>query len=491
MKLSRHFHLVLLAWVFVGSVFAANASSPRPNVLFIAVDDLRNDLGLYGDPLVKSPHLDRLAERSVVFDRAYCQQALCNPSRASVMTGLRPDTLRVWDLPTHFRDTIPEVVSLPEHFMKQGYFTQNIGKIFHNWRQDIEGDPVAWSVPAVMHFDSHYNDHAMVQGELPEDLATARKCEMRDVPDDAYFDGRVANLAVKALQERAGKAQPFFLAVGFWKPHAPFNAPKRYWDRYDRDEIPLPADNFWPEDAPEIAWHNSREILGSGGDQPSPEEAREIRHGYMASITYMDAQIGKVLDELNRLGLAENTIIVFWSDHGFHMGEHSLWAKTSNFEYDAQVPLMISVPGMDTAGQRTQSLAELLDLYPTLIELCGLPPIAELEGVSLQPVLVDVTASPRTHALTQHPRPAYFKGAPDTMGYSLRSDAFRYTEWRDWQSGEVIARELYDHRVDPGETRNVAGLETYADDVATSALALDQFNPIARPGWDPVLPANP
>ncbi len=491
MKISPLVALVSLA--LAGAIYASaeNATRPRPNVLFIAVDDLRNELGLYGDPLVQSPHLDRLTERSVVFDRAYCQQALCNPSRASVMTGLRPDTLRVWDLPTHFRDTTPEVISMPEHFMKQGYFTQNIGKIFHNWRQDIEGDPVAWSVPAVMHFNSHYNDEAMVTGEVPPDLATARKCEMRDVPDDAYFDGRVANLAMEALQERADKSEPFFLAVGFWKPHAPFNAPKRYWDMYDRNTIPLPADDFWPEDAPEIAWHNSREVLGSGGAQPSPEEAREIRHGYLANITYMDAQIGKVLDELERLELVDNTIVVFWSDHGFHMGEHSLWAKTSNFEYDARVPLMISVPGMKTAGERTQSLAELLDLYPTLVELCELPEITELEGVSLLPILADVTAAPRTHALTQHPRPAYFKGAPDAMGYSLRSDAFRYTEWRDWQSGEVVARELYDHRVDPGETRNVVGLKTYADDAAASAWALDQFNPIVRPGWDPVLPASP
>ncbi|MDQ8199410.1 sulfatase [Pelagicoccus enzymogenes] len=468
--------------------FASNATDTKPpNVLFIAVDDLRNELGLYGDPLVKSPNLDRLAEKGVVFEHAYCQQALCNPSRASALSGLRPDTLRVWDLPTHFRDTVPEVVTLPQHFRANGYYTQNIGKIFHNWRQDLEGDPVAWSVPAVMHFNSHYNDEAQVEGPLPPNLATARKCEMRDVPDDAYFDGRIANLAVEALQDIAQKDDPFFLAIGFWKPHAPFNAPKRYWDLYEREQIPLPKDHFWPEGAPEVAWHNSREILGSSREQPSEDEAREIRHGYMAAISYMDAQVGKVLDELNRLGMEDDTIVVFWSDHGFHMGEHTLWAKTSNFEYDARVPLVISAPGMTTAGERSGSLAELLDLYPTLVELCGLTQPDVLEGISLVPILQDVNAVPRRYALSQHPRPAYYKGAPDAMGYSLRSEAFRYTEWRDWQSGDVFARELYDHRVDPGETRNVSGRSECADDVGELSVALESFNPIVIPGWDPVL----
>lgn len=475
-------HLLLVVVAF--SAFAAE----RPNVLFIAADDLRNDLGCYGDKLVKTPNLDRLARRGLVFNRAYCQQAVCNPSRASLLTGRRLDTLRIWDLPTHFRSTMPEVVTLPQHFKQHGYFTQNIGKIFHNWIHEIQGDPVSWSVPAVRHFANHGADKPEVAGELPPNLAQDPKCEQRDVPDDAYFDGRVAKLAVAALGELKAKAEPFFLAVGFWKPHSPFNAPKRYWDLYRREDVPLPKNPEWPADAPRVAWHDSREIVGSGQRKLTPEAVREIRHGYLANISYMDAQIGRVLDELDRLGLAEKTIVVFWSDHGYHLGEQTLWAKTSNFELDARVPLIVATPAMKSGGQTTNALAELLDLYPTLVELCGLPAAAGLEGVSLVPVLTAPGASVRPAALSQHPRPAYYKGAPETMGYSIRTDRFRYTEWRDWKTGATIARELYDHEADPDETRNVATAPAQAGNLKTCANRLQQFQPIVRPGWKPVLP---
>jgi len=367
---------------------AADSAIPstKYNVLFIAADDLRNDLGCYGHELVKTPNFDRLAKRGVLFNRAYCQQAVCNPSRASLLTGRRPDTLRVWDLPTHFRSNMPDLVTLPQYFKQHGYFTQNIGKIFHNFRQTIQGDPDSWSVPAVMHFANHGDDKPVVDGPLPPNLAQDPKCEQRDVPDEAYFDGRVAKLSVQALSELRAKAQPFFLAVGFWKPHSPYNAPKRYWDLYSRDAVGLPKNPEWPFGAPRIAWHDSREILGTPARVLSPEAVREIRHGYLANISYFDAQLGKVLDELDRLQLAENTIIMFWSDHGYHLGEQSLWAKTSNFELDARVPLLIAAPGM-AQGTRTDSLVELLDLYPTLTELCGLPLPQGVEGASLVPVL--------------------------------------------------------------------------------------------------------
>ena len=234
-----------------------------PNVLFIAADDLRNDLGCYGHPEVKTPHLDALAGRGITFDRAYCQQAVCNPSRASLLTGLRPDTLKIWDLPTHFRQTRPNIITLPQAFKQHGYFTQNIGKIFHNWRQDAyKGDPQSWSVPAVMHYNSHGNDKALTNKNQPKNSATAPRCENLDVPDDAYFDGRIANLAVEALQERAKEPdQPFFLAVGFWKPHLPFNPPRKYWDLYQRSQISLPSHPDRPENAPDIAFHDGRELI--------------------------------------------------------------------------------------------------------------------------------------------------------------------------------------------------------------------------------------
>lgn len=481
--------VLLFGFLMVGS---AQAVQPL-NVLFIAADDLRNDLGCYGHPQVKTPHLDRLAQRGRVFNRAYCQQAVCNPSRASIMTGKRLDALRVWDLPTHFRDTVPSVVTLPQSFQKSGYFTQNIGKIYHNWIHEVQGDPVSWSVPAVMHFANHGADQAEVEGEVPPSTASDPKCECRDVPDEAYFDGRVARLAVEALEQRKAEGDPFFLAVGFWKPHSPFNAPKKYWDLYDRDAVAMPRNPEWPLDAPRLAWHDSREILGRGkGQRQLTEEGlREIRHGYLANISYMDAQIGKVLDALERLELADSTIVVFWSEHGYHLGEQSLLAKTSNFELDARVPLIIATPQMAAAGQPTEALAELMDLYPTLVDLCALPQPEGVDGVSLAPVLVDPRAGVREAALTQHPRPAYYNNEPNKtpsqMGYSLRSGSHRYTEWRDWRTGETIARELYDHRSDPDETRNIAGQAEQGSIVAEHTELLRAMKPIVVPGWSPVL----
>ena len=440
------------------------AGAERLNVLFIAADDLRNDLGCYGDPLAKTPNLDRLAKRGTVFNRAYCQQALCNPSRASIMTGRRPDTLGIWDLPTHFRETRPDVVTLPQWFKQHGYFTQNIGKVFHNWRQEIHGDPESWSVPAVMHYATHDSDKPQVAGELPPNLARARRTECRDVPDEAYFDGRIAARAVQALRALKNKGQPFFLAIGFWKPHLPFNAPKRYWDLYDRRQITPAPNPTPPQDCPDVALHDSRELLGAPGRPGRPgrpsgplsdAEIPELRHGYLAGVSFLDAQVGKLLDELDRLELTDQTVVVFWSDHGFHLGEHGLWCKTSNFELDARVPLIIARPKATPQGVKTDALAELLDLYPTLVELCGLPRPKGLDGASLVPVLEDPTASVKAAAFTQHPRPAYYKDEPKTMGVSVRTARCRYTEWRDFATGRTIARELYDHAADPDENRNV------------------------------------
>lgn len=258
----------------------------------------------------------------------------------------------------------------------------------------------------------------------------------------------------------------------------------------------MPRNPDWPQDTPRIAWHDSRELLGTkkGGKarKITDESIREMRHGYLANITYMDAQIGKVLDALDRLKLTENTVVVFWSDHGYHLGEQTLFAKTSNFELDARVPFIIATPQMKTAGQKTDSLAELLDVYPTLSDLCGLPKPAGTQGVSLAPVLADASAAVRDAALTQHPRPAYYDREPDKtpthMGYSIRSATHRYTEWRDWKTGETAARELYDHTHDPDETRNIAGQAEQKDVVEKHARLLKDTNPLVTPGWSPPLP---
>ncbi len=442
------------------------AAADRPNVLFIAVDDMRVELGCYGDTIVKSPNIDRLAARGTLFNRAYCQQAVCNPSRASLLTGLRLETLGIWDLPTHFRQKMPDVVTLPQLFKQHGYHAQDIGKIFHNWRQDdYKGDPPSWSVPAVMHYNNHGADQAVVNGKVPPNLSNVPRTEMRDVPDDAYFDGRIADMAVATLREL--KDRPFFLAVGFWKPHAQFNAPKKYWDLYNRSDIKPPVNPDPPANVPAIALHDSREILRAfknrPGGRPTAAETLALRHGYYAATSYVDAQVGKVVDELDRLGLQDKTIIVFWSDHGYHLGEHSLWAKTSNFELDARVPLIIATP-QHKRGQTTDALVELLDVYPTLADLCGLPAPKELAGASLRPVLDDPSTQVKSAAFTQHPRPAYPADGedPNVMGYSMRTDRYRYTEWRDFKSGKIVARELYDHENDPREEENIAQQPQFA-----------------------------
>jgi iduronate 2-sulfatase len=467
MKLPRLLQqLGLVWWAGAGATLVAAAGAARPNVLFIMADDYRPELASYGSPAI-TPNLDRLAKRSLQFERAYCQQAVCNPSRSSLLTGLRPDTLGLWNNGTHFRELKPEVVTLPQHFKQQGYVTRNVGKIFHNWHTKEKGDARSWSAPEFLHYESHGHDAPQVTGALPPNLASGGGrtytkvplTECREVPDEAYFDGRVAAEAVRVLAEI--KDRSFFLAVGFWKPHAPFNAPKKYWDLYDRAKLP-PLNPERPADAPEVAFHDSREILGLPGPgriKPTPELEQEMRHGYFANISFLDAQLGKVLDALDRSGVAERTVVVFVGDHGYHLGEHGQWGKTSNFEYDARVPLFITPTGSDNAGRATEAMAELIDLFPTLVELCGLPPVAGLDGLSLVPVLRNPDTLVKEAAFTQHPRPAYYDREPEkvpkVMGYSVRTAAVRYTEWRDWKTGETVARELYEGFDEPAETRNV------------------------------------
>ncbi|MEY3175232.1 MAG: hypothetical protein RLZZ436_3146 [Planctomycetota bacterium] len=335
------------------------APATRPGVLFIMADDFRPEIACYGSAAL-TPNLDRLAARSLTFRRAYCQQAVCNPSRSSLLTGRRPDSLRIWNNSVHFRERNPDIQTLPLWFRSHGYHTRCIGKIFHNWHTKVQGDPQSWSTPEFLHFANHGDDRPLVDGPLPPNFANTTSgfgysgpgiCECRDVPDAAYYDGRVAEEAVKAIRDLPD--QPFFLAVGFWKPHAHFNAPKKYWDLYDRSKLPKLL-NARPTDAPSVAFHQSTEVLGPAGNQkiPSPEQAAEMRHGYFANISFMDAQLGKVLDALDASPAAASTIIVFLSDHGYHIGEHSLWGKTSNFEYDARVPLMIHAPGLKFPADR-------------------------------------------------------------------------------------------------------------------------------------------
>jgi iduronate 2-sulfatase len=437
----------------LGLALGAAEPKKRPNVLFFAVDDLRPELGCYGVAGIKSPNIDRLAKRGMVFERAYCQQAVCSPSRTSLMTGARPDSTKVWDLVTHFRKAMPEVVTLAQHFKQNGYFVQGMGKIFHPGYDDER----SWSVPWQT---SKAPTYAKVKGpdEKDEDKPKQKDgpaYEAGEVADDFYKDGQVANLAVQTLRELKNKKEPFFLAVGFAKPHLPFVSPKKYWDLYDPAKIPMAPNPYRPKDAPEFALTNSGELRNYPGMPAEgaipPELARKLKHGYYAAVSYMDAQVGKVLDELDRQGLAENTVIVLWGDHGWKLGEHGEWCKHSNVENDTNAPLLMAAPGMKAAGKHSRALVEFVDIYPTLAELAGLPLPAHLEGTSFKPLLDNPGRAWKKAAFSQYPR------GQKLMGYSMRTERYRFTVWVGRQDhSRIEAVELYDHHTDPQENTNIA-----------------------------------
>ena len=433
------------------SAKCAYEANQKPNVLFIITDDLSVTLHAFGRDGIITPNIDKLARQGRIFTRAYCQASLCNPSRASIMTGRYPHETGIWRNEPHFRGKYPRIKTLPERFKDEGYHTTGIGKIYHNWAQSIEGDAQSWTDPQENHWGAHFMDW-YVPGrpyEMHMDLKKGPAVQCEDVPDEAYIDGRTANAAVNKLREL--QETPFFLAIGFWKPHLPYNPPKKYWDMYDRDHLP-PVKYPGPvEGVPDIAYVNSNEAR-SYTDVPDkgeiPEEKKqELRHGYCAAISYVDAQIGKVLSELERLDLVKNTIIVFLSDHGYHAGEHGQFGKWTNFEIGTRVPLIIASPGIQKAGEISTSLVELVDLYPTLLDLCGisLPETEDaIPGMSLVPILNDPEAVVRNSAISQITRPLRAGFSFSILGSSIRTGEYRYNIWVQQKDGSVVAEELYD-----------------------------------------------
>lgn len=447
-------------------LFPSSRAAEKPNVLFIAVDDLRPEFGAYGKSYVKSPNMDKLAARGITFNRAYCQQAVCSPTRSSLLTGCRPDTTKVYDLVTHFRKAIPDVVTLPQHFKQNGYYVQGMGKIYHGGFDDEPSWSTPWTSPKnVQQYGSkeaqaiakEVREKSIKDGKTPKQAARGPAFEGADVPDNTFHDGALADMAVDALRMLKEKKEPFFLAVGFIKPHLPFVAPKKYWDLYDPAKIELAKNSYRPKGAPEYAVLEGGEMRNYHGIPKGhiPDDlARKLKHGYYASISYMDAQFGKVLDELDKLGLKDNTIIVLWGDHGWKLGEHDAWCKHTNVENDTNVTLLMSAPGLKTAGKKSDSIVEFVDVYPTLAELCGLPLPKHLEGVSFAPLLSKPEMVWKLAAFSQYPRTVNGK---QLMGYSMRTDRYRYTRWveRD-DHKKSIATELYDHTKDPGENNNLA-----------------------------------
>lgn len=443
----------------------------KPNVLFIAVDDLRPSIGCYGDKLAVTPNMDALAARGVRFDRAYCQVAVCNPSRASLMTGLRPDKLGVWTLPIHFREAMPEAVTMPQWFRKSGYTAVSHGKIYHN----PTPDPQSWSEPIrpLPALPFPYPDKVREQVQQAREKLPAndwRKNNLRrpstaapELPDNKLIDGARTDMAIEDLRRLGKQDEPFFLAMGYIRPHLAWVAPKKYWDLYDPTKLPVLADQKITPDTPAYALHNNSELTHYVDliDLPKPwedrvvpeQKARQLMHGYYACVSYVDAQIGRLLKALDDEGLRENTIVVLWSDHGWKLGEYRGWGKMTNYEIDARVPLIISAPGSKANGKPTAQLTELLDLYPTLCDLAGIKTPEFVDGKSLKPVLNSVEDPAREAAFNQYHRRL---NGQQYMGYAIRTDEYRMIEWREFGTGKVTTTELYDHRTEHSETRNIA-----------------------------------
>lgn len=446
---------ILMGMLLVGllGTIVSAADGNRPNVLFIAVDDLRPQLACYGRTQMHTPNIDRLAAGGVQFNRAYCMVPTCGASRASLMTGIRPSRRRFVNYLTWAERDAAGVTTLNTHFKNHGYYTVSNGKIFHH----PEDNAIGWSEPAwrpknVLAY--HLPENQALQSKNPRGRGPAY--ESADVPDETYADGQLAKKAIQDLRRLKDREEPFFLAVGFFKPHLPFIAPQKYWDLYDPAEIALPETYHRPQNAPDEAihkWGELRAYTGIPKQGPLTDEtARKLIHGYYACVSYTDAQIGKLLDELDRLGLSENTIVILWGDHGWNLGEHTLWCKHCCFETSMHAPLIVKAPGV-SGGRKTDGLTEYIDVYPSLCELAGLPQPDHLQGRSFVPLMHDPDREWKAAAIGR------FRN-----GDTIRTDRYRFTEYTN-PAGRLLSRMLYDHGTDPAEDVNISERNNLQDTV--------------------------
>ncbi|WP_159949399.1 sulfatase [Polaribacter septentrionalilitoris] len=477
-----------------------SSSKAKKNILFIAIDDLKPMLSNYGETQMKTPNFDRLAGLGMTFTNAHVQYAVCGASRASVMTGTNPDTNKVWDLHTDFRESAPDLISMPEHLINQGYESTGTGKIYHIPSAAKGHDGKTWSIPHVMpkNFDVKYGEPALNHYQSPvtkakmvqltkeaEAKGIKKRGKIRQyvlkrlkpstenvaVGDDAYNDGLFTQTALKQLEQLELGNKPWFLAVGYQKPHLPFTAPKKYWDLYDREKIELAKFQQVSEGTPKFAYHSFGEIRAYSdidnslrvGDKIPEAKQRELIHGYMACVSYIDAQIGKLLDDLERRNILDDTIIVLWGDHGFHLGDHTEWCKHSNFEQATRIPYMFAGPGVKK-NQKSHHPVNLVDLFPTIFDLAGVQNHAQTDGKSLVPLLDDDKGTTIDMDYAYH----QYKRGPK-MGYSIRTERYRYTEWHNdnyrsynnYNTSKIAGRELYDYEKDPLETKNLVKDASY------------------------------
>ena len=504
------------------NTFAQIVEEPtKPNVLFIIVDDLKPILGCYGDPFVKTPNIDRFAKEGVVFTNAYCQQAVCGPSRASFLTGMRPDYTGVWDLETEMRNINPEILSMPQFFKQNGYITAGIGKVFDSRSVDENIDKPSWSIPFYKKSNDYYpKEMGKAKGryrgvkvleeiEIYEKIGGAKgltgkelsnfikinakpSVESLDIPDNAYIDGATVLHSKDILKVLKENAKPFFFAVGITKPHLPFAVPKKYWDLYNRDEIQLAEFRENANNSPLVAYHGAGELYKyadippiasfsdvKGGMELPFDKQKELIHGYYASVSYADALIGKLISTLESLDLKDNTIVTIIGDHGWHLGDHNLWCKHSNFEQATRIPMIFKIPGIKAS--KTSALAEAVDIFPTLCDATGIKIPEQLQGVSLMPILKEIKSKVKDYAVSQYRRGKNMR----TFGYSIRTERYRLTLWmkdfyrlyKPFDEGYIVSGELYDYDNDPLETENYYNNKEY---VSVKKELLDYFAEYAK-----------
>ena len=483
MRSSLWFLLALLS-LLVSASTTLNATESQketrhPNVLLICIDDLKPRIGCYGDPLAQTPSMDRLAKQGVLFERAYCNQAVCSPSRNALLVGLRPQSLGIYDLPTNFRKGSPNAVSLPQHFKANGYFTQSFGKIFHVGHGNTD-DAASWSTESYKPKGRNYQLADNQKAVNSKDGTKAAAFESADAPEELYNDWNIAQAAIEAMTEKSKSDQPWLMAVGFLKPHLPFVSPKKYWDLYDPNKIELAAYQQAPDGAPAYAPQNSGELRAYSNmpnQGPIPDSLqRELIHGYLASVSFTDHQIGRLLSRLDQLGLTESTIVVLWGDHGWHLGDHGMWCKHSNYEQATRIPVIVSAPGK-AQGAASKSMIESVDIYPTLCELAGIDTPSMLDGKSFAGVLDKPSQSHRDHTIQVYPRSK--QGVGQVLGRSIRTDRYRLVQWKAWDAPEQSSDwELYDYQTDPLETKNLADQEPQ---VVASMRELLAIHPAAKP----------